>query len=154
MFLYAPCYIKLLRKTLSINNLGLDLIFIEQSQYEEANEARINNPYPIGVLEDIEIHFLHYNNEEDAKSKWTERTKRVNWNNLLVKFCHRDNCTEQLLLEFDKLNFKKKVCFTAKNYPQFKSTVWFSEYKDALFVDNELTIYKKYFNVVSWLNNK
>lgn len=31
------------------------------------------NTYPIALLGDVEIHFLHYDNETVAKEKWERR---------------------------------------------------------------------------------
>ena len=44
---------------------------------------------PIGVLsskglKDIEIHFLHYKNFDEANKKWIERSKRINYNKIIV----------------------------------------------------------------------
>lgn len=150
LFLYAPCYIKLL-KNLEYY-MGLQLNFVNHSKYMEANEVREENPYPIGTLDDIEIHFLHYKNQQEAIEKWNRRTARINWGNIFIKFSDRDLCTEGLLIEFDNLNHENKICFTAKEYKNLKSNIWFYGYKNASFVDNELTEYKKYFDVVDWLN--
>lgn len=48
------------------------------------------HPYPVGVLEkegkEIFVYFMHYNSFEEAKAKWIERAKRVNYDNLYVTF--------------------------------------------------------------------
>ena len=70
----------------------------------------------MGVLGDtgIEIVFMHYHLEEEALEKWNRRMKRINWSNMIVKFSDTDCCTDELILEFDKMPFEHKVCFTAK----------------------------------------
>lgn len=40
--------------------------------------------HPVGLLDDIKIYFMHYENEEIAKKKWEERTKRIDFENLFV----------------------------------------------------------------------
>lgn len=151
LFLYAPCYINLLKNLRK--NMSQELVFVNESKYNEANEVRLTNPYPIALLGDSEVHFLHYKDQSEASEKWYRRTARINWENLFVKFCDRDLCTEELIKEFDNLGFENKVCFTAKKYPDLKSNVWFSGYQDQSHIENELTEYKKYFDVVDWLNN-
>jgi uncharacterized protein (DUF1919 family) len=159
LFLFAPCYIRLL------NNLRAylegTLAFTRVSRYEFANQQRdqgIWNCYPIGLLDDdIEIHFMHYSSDSEAREKWFRRLKRINWNtsNVFLKFCDRGLCTEQLIAEFDKLNFTQKVCFTSKNYPELKSSVWIEECKNEPCVVDGASLYRvgrKYFDAIDWLN--
>lgn len=50
-----------------VNNLeyylSLDILFKEDTVY------------PIGVIDNIEIHFLHYKNNDEALKKWNNRKK-------------------------------------------------------------------------------
>jgi len=150
--LLAPCYITLLKNLKRY--LTLPLTFTAVSRYDFFNKEREKRFYPIGLLNgDVEIHFPYDQDEITAKKLWDERVKRIHWDNLFVKFSG-DNllCTKELIKEFDNLNFSHKVCFTAKEYPMFKSTVCI---KDGV-VEGE-TIYpvsKKSFDVVRWLNKK
>ena len=45
-------------------------------------------PYPIGVLEyngiRIQVNFVHYKTFEEAKNKWDERKKRVDYSNIYI----------------------------------------------------------------------
>ncbi len=156
LFLYAPCYLKLL------NNLEFylnsDLEFVKSSKYAEANSFRdINlNYYPIGILgNNIEIHFLHYRDEFEAQDKWQIRLKRVNMTNLFFTFTDRDLCTESHLIEFDLLNYSHKVVFTAQTHPNIKSSVWIKEYSNQPCVGDlyaNAFLYKRHFDVANWLN--
>ncbi|MHC5830493.1 MAG: DUF1919 domain-containing protein, partial [Nostoc sp.] len=74
LFILAPCYLKLL-SNLSYY-LQSDLLFQQHSKYPEVEYKRLDkdNNYPLGVLRDeIEIHFLHYDNQEEAHNKWQRR---------------------------------------------------------------------------------
>jgi uncharacterized protein (DUF1919 family) len=155
LFIFATCYIELL-KNLDLN-MKKDLIFINKSKYESANTLREKQYYPIGLLGgNIEIHFLHYENDQEALEKWTRRTERINWNNLFIEFSDRDEFAENHLEEFDKLPYKQKVCFTSKNYPQYKSAVWIKDCKNDDTVVDGKELYdfcKKYFDIAKWLNS-
>lgn len=70
----------------------------------------------------VEIFFLHYKSEEEAKEKWDRRVKRVNRQKLLVKFNDQNGCTEEDIRTFDALPFKNKICFAVKSYP-YKSVI-------------------------------
>jgi uncharacterized protein (DUF1919 family) len=70
--------------------------------------------YPIGLIgDDIEIHFLHYHDAEEAKDKWTRRTVRMpsNDDDIYFKICDRDGFSDRHLTAFDKLPFKNKIGF-------------------------------------------
>lgn len=63
------------------------------------------NTYPIALLDDIVIYFLHYSTEEEARQKWEERSKRINYDNIKCILVERDGCTEKDLLEFSHLPY-------------------------------------------------
>ncbi|WP_245150281.1 DUF1919 domain-containing protein, partial [Streptococcus pneumoniae] len=57
------------------------------------------------LLDDIELHFLHYADEEEATQKWNRRLERIHWDNLYFKFNDNDACTYELMKEFEELLF-------------------------------------------------
>ena len=90
--------------------------------------------YPVGVLsaagEEIEIFFLHYHSEEEARSKWQRRCGRINWDKLLLKFNDQNGCTEEHINQFLALHYPHKAYFTCKNWPSISSKVqgiWYEE---------------------------
>lgn len=123
LFVPAPCFIKLLEDF--ENNMKKELHFI--SVKDSPYYAKINGSgrvYPIGVLgDDIEIHFLHYKTNEKARTTWNRRKTRIDWHNLLIKFAEMDCCTPDLITRFEALPFKHKICFTAQDYPTYKSAL-------------------------------
>ena len=64
--------------------------------------------YPIFKIGDCVWHFNHYDDVEFAKEKWIERSKRINWKNILPVM-YTEN--PEILKRFDRLPFSKKVCF-------------------------------------------
>lgn len=115
--------------------------------------------YPIGILRDIEIHFMHYESFELAKAKWEERAKRVNYNNLFVIMTDRDNCTEKTIKAFDEVPIKNKVIFTNKEYKQFSSTFYIKGFEKENSVGHLFEYCgingKKYydqFDYINWFN--
>ena len=91
---------------------------------ELVQDMKLSNQYmyPVGILGEIRIFFQHYKSFEEAKTKWIERTKRLHMDNLYIVMVQGDDCTENDLVYFEKLDFKHKVCFTAKVYPEYPST--------------------------------
>lgn len=153
LLFYMPCYI------LFLENLDFylkkELVFIEVSKYEIANHKRKDEWYPIAKLNDIEIHFLHYETQEEAAKKWNSRKARINKSNFLVVGSERDLCDELIIRRFQKLPYKNKVFFTAKKYENDEFLVHIKDYEKQGFIGdiyakNELI--HKYFNVFKWLN--
>lgn len=135
LFFMADDYIKFLSHLKEYLSSDLTFIRPEDSRWKDKEATSGDGrwgTYPIGKLEiyngrggieSIEIFFLHYHSEKEAKEKWERRIKRINWNRLLVKFNDQNGCTEEHIKVFDALPYKNKICFTVKEYPQYASVV-------------------------------
>lgn len=99
---------------------------------KELVELKGEYGYPIGMLEDVRINFLHYESFEEAALKWEVRKKRINWDNLFFIGTERGDCTYETLCRFDKLPYRNKVVFTHVVYPEISSS-----YKINGFEENE-----------------
>ena len=109
--------------------------------------------YPIGLIDDIEIHFLHYKDEEEARNKWNRRIERMNWDNLFIKFDgSKDFATEEHLNIFEHLPFKNKVCFVKEKKNNYSSVIKISEWDS----DGKkmYRLCQKEFDVIGWINNR
>lgn len=85
--------------------------------------------YPIGVLDDVEIHFMHYDTCQKAKELWERRVRRINWKKILVLATDRDGFD---LTAFDlwKQVPYSKVLFTANaEFGKHKDSVYFPKYE-------------------------
>jgi len=156
LFIFGPCYLKLLS---NFNNyMSKELKFKTTSNYS-SNEL----DYPLGILDDVEIHFLHFKTEEEASSKWNRRTKRMfeitDLNNYFFKNCDMYESNETLLKQFHQLPFKNKVSFS---FPKFESLKNYNHIqlkesnKTKIHVPNGVKLFKLtflYFNLPSWLSN-
>lgn len=72
---------------------------------------------PIGILKcpnlpPLEIHFLHYKSFEEAKTKWEDRSKRINFNKIFIVMEATNDNAEKLKL-FKDINYPI-VAFTNK----------------------------------------
>lgn len=146
LFLYLDDYIKLLENFKYYMDQNLE--FTNISKHAKANEERADHSYPLGLLDDVEIHFLHYKDELDARTKWERRKERINWDNLFVKISEADDCTIDILEKFDVLDFKNKVSFTRQEYKNLKFNVILPNYS----ISTEMNNYHKHINIVEWLN--
>lgn len=145
LYIFSPDYIKMLKEFESY--MKYELKFVQSSKWV----TDYDHSYPIGILNDIEIHFLHYSNEIEAFEKWNRRKNRINYSNLFFKFNDDNQSSYELMKEFDGLNFKNKVLFSAVDY-KLESLVYFKKARGNGHVGPDLFYYSKYFDVVEWLN--
>jgi len=137
--------------------LSLDLKFIEptKSKYyqEKKSEKRFGN-YPIGLLGDVEIFFLHYNSSKEAQSKWNRRVALINFEKLLVKFNDQNGCRREHFEKFEKLDFKNKICFVSNQNVEFQSCVWIKNYnsQQCIMASQEPIGNSKYININELIN--
>lgn len=132
--------------------MNSELVFIENS----------GKQYPVAMLKDITIYFMHYKSEIEVLSKWQERVKRIDYNHLYFLFTDRDGCSENELLKFDKLPYKYKAVFVNKKYPGLTSAVYIPGFEKQQCVGvcteyiHKWSIYKHYdaFDYVKWFNQK
>lgn len=76
-------------------------------------EMRWGEEYPIGKLDDIEIHFMHYKTCEEAKESWNRRKARINWDRIIVLCTDRDGFDEAAYTQWKQIPYPK-LLFTAK----------------------------------------
>lgn len=102
-------------------NLVNHLKEYENSKLIEIKEDGID--YPIGKLinkkyGDITIYFMHYNSFEEAKEKWIERYKRIDYDNIYVilDVGPEKEFKPSLLKEFDKLSYNHKIALVPSKY--------------------------------------
>lgn len=156
LYLHAGDYIKFCKNLKHYIDKSPEMTFItfEDSRYKEDLIAHNNIHCPIGVIDDIEIVFLHYKNNQEAYDKWNRRCKRIIWDNLYFKFSEQNLCDIEHLKQFDQLPFSPKVVFTSKDYG-LESQVIFKEYIGQIGgVTNDTQLFRKYINLIRFINKK
>jgi uncharacterized protein (DUF1919 family) len=90
-----------------MNNLPYYLSLpVKLERYEwETNQKKM---YPVGRIDDVLLHFNHYDSFEEAESKWKDRKMRINKENILVVSNAHDQAYAEL---FSQLPYEKKICF-------------------------------------------
>ena len=97
---------------------------------EQELVIRWGEEYPIGTLDDVEIHFMHYDTCTNAKDAWDRRKARLNWDKLFVIATDRDGFDDAVFAEWKKIPYPK-VLFTAqKKYASEADCVYFSQYEN------------------------
>lgn len=88
--------------------------YLYETHFVEGEDAG----YPVGILDDIRVDFVHYQNFDEAVAKWYSRLDRVGLDNAFYIMTERDGCTHDDLLSFDRLPFKNKVVFVSRPMPE------------------------------------
>lgn len=137
--------------------LDMNLTFIELKDSKKAERFQFQSnglgDFPVGVLGDVEIYFMHYTSEKEAYEKWNRRKDRINWNKMLFKLSERDGITEGQLRTFARLPYKK-VIFTQKKYNNMDGAVYTQglEQADKIGV-SEVGLTLKSCNIVKLINS-
>lgn len=123
LFFFADDYICFLKNLKECLTAPLRFICPEESKWKESSELAGDKRfghYPIGQLSiggegTVEIFFLHYHSEDEARTKWERRCKRVNWEHMLVKFNDQNGATQENLNEFLQMPYNK-LFFACKEW--------------------------------------
>ena len=148
LYFYADDYIRFLSNIRYYVSLPIEMVTADKSKYAEKLRAKGQLNVPVGKLEDVEIVFLHYSNPEIARDKWIRRVKRINWDNLIVKFSYMNDATDEHIKRFAQLSFPKKFAFVTKPYP----------YKDVIQIPgdgqiaNDTENFSKYIDIYELIN--
>ncbi len=127
LYFFAPDYIKFVSDLRRYLDTPLRFINPENSKYYEELKKRNQTDKPIGILDDVEIVFLHYKTKEEAEEKWNRRKERVNFDNIILKFSRMDLCSEKEICAFDSLPFKNKFVLNNRLPLKYKSEVYWKE---------------------------
>lgn len=130
-YFFADDYIKFVTNLTHYLNTKIKIIKAEESKYYRLLKEKSETNVPIGLLDDIEIVFLHYRDPEVAIQKWNRRVKRVNLNNIIIKFSYMNECNDELLEKFLSISGIKKICFVGGKGPEVKDLIYLSEYTDS-----------------------
>ncbi len=153
LYFFAEEYMRFLGDLRRYLSMELQFIPPESSKYYgQYKNLPIN--YPIGLLGDVEIVFLHYKSEAEAKQKWERRAKRVNFDNLLVKFNDQNGTTAAMIDTFADMPFDNKVCFVADPDIRLDCVILYEDCVGMESVDDDVVgkRFRQYLNVTAFLN--
>lgn len=76
--------------------------------------------YPVGVIDDVEVYFMHYPDPDEALSKWYRRASRINYKKLFFLLTETELMKEGHIKVFSDIveaNIKYNgVCLTMNDY--------------------------------------
>lgn len=118
---------------------------------------------PCAMLDDICIVFAHYQTEEEARQKWEERKKRVNFNNLFIITSDGNGVSAAELNSLEKVKAQNIVVITSKKRPEIKNSYYCKSLRKEKSGATHMIVYSKLkgyqsflddFDFVKFLNKK
>lgn len=115
--------------------------------------------WPIGMVGDIQILGVHYQNYDDLSQAWERRKKRVNYDNIFLIATDEYIKTQQDIENFSKLPYPK-VLYKSNNETNYDFEIYVpgsdkrNNVGDLLrYADiSGIRLFEKYFDCVGWLN--
>lgn len=155
LFIMPSDYIKFIKNIKYY--ISLDLKFINPSNSKHKKYIAKHNDnfgkYPIGVLDEIEIHFLHYKSEKEAYEKWTKRKKRINYEQIIYKFNDQNGCSIENVEDFEKIDVDNKIFFTSNKLFKKDEFIFVKEFEDKGYVMDDMLFCTKYLSLTQYINN-
>ena len=152
LYFFAADYVKFVADYKYYLQQPLEFINAKESRYYDVLVKRNHENKPIGKLDDVEIVFLHYKDEQEAIEKWKRRVARINWDNVLIKNSMQNYCTYELLKKYDKIPIKNKIVFVNKHMPEIESAICYKAAKRQNEVSEDVLYFNRYINITQWLN--
>lgn len=131
-------------------------------EMELSEETDKDVDYPVGLLGDIHLYFLHYRTFAEAKNKWNSRKKRINKENIYVIFTDRDGFDNDDFQLFLALPYKHKVLLAGDRRYESEITKIIPQYLENGHLGNIFVVRNKLtgkrllddFDYVQFLNEK
>lgn len=136
--------------------MGRELQFVDESKYPIWNHKRdAGHRYPIGLIGNAEIHFLHYEGEQDALEKWNRRKARIDYKHLYFVMVANGPYDDAMLREFAGAKSENKVCFHCDEKSQLPTGVYIpSEAPDMGNLYSKYQRFVGYFDFADWMLGK
>lgn len=152
LYFFPKEYIKFVAKFSYYMNAKLEFIDARYSKYYDVLCKRNQEKAIIGILDDVEIVFLHYKTKEEAFEKWERRKKRLS-KNIIFKFNDQNGAEYEDISRFDKLPSENKICFTSKKYNELPCTIQIKKYKKYNEIKEDYYSFYKYMNFYDFVYN-
>lgn len=114
LFLYAPDFVKFASNLPHYLNCPLQL--------------RWGNDYPVATLDDLTVHFMHYESCTEAKAIWERRKSRIRFDRLLVISTDRHGFDDEVFAMWKAIPYPKVLFSSNPKHREDPNTVFFKKY--------------------------
>ena len=142
-----------LKYYLSLEPIQITWTQSDNKELLESKKHLVLDELIIGKIDDVEIYFVHENDFAIAKEKWIKRSKRVNFDNIIIKLNDQNGFELNDYEQFEKIPYKNKLFFTAKKELIGKDdVVYFSKFENKKYVVDDIKTYPRYINIKKYIN--
>lgn len=105
--------------------------FVLNLKYYLSLELKIawNEEYPIGVLDDVTIYFMHYQTCTDAKEMWDKRKARMNYDKIVVFCTDMEEFSDEVYNQWQTIEYPKVLFTASERFAKETGSVYYSKYK-------------------------
>lgn len=87
--------------------------------------------YPVGYLDDIAIHFMHYETCAEARQAWNRRKVRINKEKILILCTDMEEFTEEIFAQWQMIAYPKILYTANASFAGHPDTVFYPQYEYA-----------------------
>lgn len=95
---------------------------------------RWEEEYPVGILDDIEIHFMHYLTCKDAEEAWNRRRSRIRKDRILVLSTDREGFDSAVYKKWQMIPYEKLLFTAQEEFEKDPDSVYFAGYAEQGYV--------------------
>lgn len=154
LYFFPDDYIKFVKDLRYYLSLDIEMITSKESKYYNQLLKKGEEESPVGRLDDVEVVFLHYKDPCVARDKWERRRKRVNYNNIIIKFSYMNGCTDEHIHQFEKINGIKKFALVPYEFPEYDDCIVASYAVNNGQITNDTFYFNKDINVIELINKE
>lgn len=85
--------------------------------------------YPVGYLEDVKIHFMHYHTCAEARQAWERRKARIRQERILVLCTDMEDFTQDVFAQWKKITYPKLLYTANAAFAAHPDTVLYPKYQ-------------------------
>lgn len=97
-------------------------------------QVSMGEAYPIGTLDDITVHFMHYKTCQEAVASWERRKKRINPEKILVVATDRNGFDDDVFELWRGIPYPKVLFTVNPRYAKDVGSVFYPQFQDQPFV--------------------
>lgn len=110
--------------------------------------------YPVGKLDDIFIHFHHFESEEMAIKTWESLKEHINWNRLIFVLSDAGTIPMSVQKEFDALEAEHLTIIREHRSVFINVSASKYLYMHDWYFRDEKTVIENHFDLLGWLNKE
>ena len=152
-YFFAEDFVKFCYNLKYYLSLDLEIIPLESSRHFESIKKQNNSKAIIGKLDDVEIIFLHYPNECIILEKWDRRIQRINWERLILKFSYQNECSDELVKSFLKIEEYPKFVLVGEPITKHRDEILFKRCNGKETID-ETVNFNRFIDPIKIINDR